>query len=210
MYKRRAEETYKELAAVNERLDEMKNQLAKSAETETCLRKCVDNLTALADAERARQDAETRKIVSALNALMRAAKHDNRTDRLKLSVQHDLNDKLAAENDRLAAVLSQLDEVEVSLNERVVALQHRVSLSNDGHVPRRQHYQTSDATARQGGDEDDDNSSYSPRFGCADGHDSNGRPRPFSRSMNSYDFSHIPTENDELNSTETSLDVQEL
>lgn len=226
MYKRSAEETYKELAVVNERLVEIKNELAKSVETETCLRKCVENLAALADAERSRHDQEKKKILNALNALMLAAKDDSQSDRLKLDMQRQMNDRLVVENNRLENELKKLDEVNSSLNEKVIELEQRIGYSNDTEdnkallsTQRHRHTQMLDATSvsSQCGDEinDDDlvyslqlkRSDHSPWSTIIDKND----PGPFSRSVNSYDFlsDHIPTVSNKFCPIEICLDPQE-
>ncbi|XP_025207238.1 paramyosin-like [Melanaphis sacchari] len=123
-------------------LDDINNQLAKSAKMEDCLKRCVDNLTVLAEAERMRRDreeSELRKTVNQLTAKLDEVQQEKdrlRSVEAKISVEmmhHESaqNEALRTENARLQAKLGASGIVVATLQSRVFDLEKELAEQTD-------------------------------------------------------------------------------
>jgi len=125
-FKQQVEKTRTELDNINE-------QLAKSAETQVCLRRCVNELTVLAEQERMKRDRdelELRTTVDQLTAELVEVQQEMaqlQSDEAKMSVklmhrksaEDDLDEVLRTENARLQAQLGRSALVEAALQSKV-------------------------------------------------------------------------------------------
>lgn len=140
-HRRRAEKARKELAEAKDRLAGVKDELARSAETETCLRKCVDNLTAGTAAVGAAvqsQRAERRPAAEQLELAAKELKEFNARVQEECRSVANYWIALTAEHERLTAANRDLaDEVNkreahvCALRERIVELQRCCSDADD-------------------------------------------------------------------------------
>lgn len=122
-------------------LENTKNQLARSAEMQACLRECVDELTVLSKTERIKRDQdelELRTTVDRLKAELVEVQQDmNRLQSVEAeisiklthreSAQDELDEMVRTENARLQAQLGKSAIVEAALQSKVYDLELELS-----------------------------------------------------------------------------------
>lgn len=122
-------------------LENLKDQLAKSAEMQVCFRKCVDELTVLSKTERMKRDQdelELQTTVDRLTAeLVEVQQEKNRLQSVEAeisvklthreSAQNELDEMVRTENARLQAQLGKSAIVEAALQSKVYDLELELS-----------------------------------------------------------------------------------
>lgn len=119
-------------------LDDVNDQLAQSAKTEDCLKRALDNLTVLAEAERMRRDRDETELRKTVNQLMAELdKVQQEKDRLrsvetKISIEMMHNESaqdeaLRTENARLQAELGASGIVVATLQSKVFDLEKELA-----------------------------------------------------------------------------------
>jgi len=126
-------------------LDDIGDQLAKSAKMEECLRRCVDNLTVLAETERMRRDRDEQELRTTVDRLtaeldevrqdldqMRSVEAEISMEMMRReSAQDERDEALRTDNARLQAELGAGGIVEAALQSKVFKLELELTIRTD-------------------------------------------------------------------------------
>lgn len=122
-------------------LDNINDELARSVETQSCLRRCVDELTVLAETERIKRDRDELELRTTLDQLT-AELAEVQQDMVRLqsveaeisvklmhreSAQDELDEVMRADNARLQAQLGKSAIVHAALHSKIYDLEKELS-----------------------------------------------------------------------------------